>query len=172
MKNEKLLQTVLEDLHKSTLAIPVLDGYHVIDGVSDAIMVAKSDDESVEQFLEDGKLNEGESFEQRLTKVIHETHNSMKENGLRKTNLKHLRDYESKLFHFHLYLQDNIKNNIQVRQVNAYFLEPEANVFYELSLAAPPLLLKDINDNVTENILERLLPLLKNVKYNTKNPLK
>lgn len=171
-KKDKLLNEILETLHKSLIAVPVLNGYNVIKEKTDALIVAKSMDNSVEQFLEDGKLEKDETFEQRLKKVIKETEKSMVDSGLQEKELEYLGSFDNDFFHFELYLQDNIKDDIQIRQVNAYFLEPGSKYFYELSLAAPPLYLKDINDHVTKNILSRLEPVLRQVQYNTDSPIK
>ena len=175
MKNESkeiLLNSILENLHKSTLSIPVLEGYKVSDQKTGAIMVAIDKDHSVEQFLEDGPMNENESFEDRIEKVIKETQTSMIMNGLQNEELKLLGDLKTKLFHFRLYLQDNIQKDVQIRQINAYFIEPESNYFYELSLAAPPLKIYDINDFVTDNLMHLIKPILKNIRYNENNPIK
>ena len=171
-KKDKLLNEILDTLHKSLIAVPVIKGYKVITEATDALIVAKSMDNSVEQFLEDGKLDKDESFEQRLKKVLKETQKSMVDSGLKEKELEYLGAFDNQFFHFELYIQDNIKDDIQIRQVNAYFLEPGSNYFYELSLAAPPIYTKDINDQVTKNILSRLEPVLKQVQYNTDSPIK
>ena len=168
---EILLNEILKDLHKSTLSIPVLNGYKVLENPKGAIMVAESDDHSVEQFLEDGKLAKGETFEKRLKKVLKETQKSMVDSGLENRELEYLGELETDLFTFQLYLQDNIMGEKQVRQINAYFLEPESKYFYEITLAAPPLYVKDMNDQVSENIYSRIKPILTHIKYNENNPI-
>lgn len=171
-ENEKLLNTVLQDLHKSTLAIPVLKEYKVLNEKTGALLVAKSEDNSVEQYLEDGQLEENETFKDRLKKVLKETKQSMKKYGFEEKDLKYIETFKGKLFKYELYLQDNIKNNIIVRQINAYFVEPESRYFYEITLSAPAMPLSMVNENVTDNIYARLKVILTNVKYNDKNPLK
>ena len=171
-KKEKLLKEILETLHKSTIAVPVINGYEVIKEQTDALIVAKSMDNSIEQFLEDGKLEEDETFEERLEKVLKETKKSMVDSGLEEKDLVHFGSFDNPFFHFEVYIQDNIKGDIQIRQMNAYFIEPGTRYFYEISLAAPPLNLKDINDQVTKNIYSLLEPILRQVQYNSDSPIK
>ena len=171
-EKDKLLNNILDDLHKATLAIPVLDGYEIQDDSMGAIFIAKSKDNSVIQYLEDGKLEEGEEFEERLKKVLTETEKAITDTGFRATELKFIENFDTKLFKYKLYLQDNVVGNVLIRQVNAYFIEPESRYFYEIILAAPPVNKEDENDNITNNILSRLKVILNNVKYNEENPLK
>ena len=169
-ENEELLERLLQNLHKSTLAIPILKEYQVIPETTNAIFIAKSQDESIQQYLEDGQLEEDETFEQRIDKVLQETQSSMIENGFENKGLEYLGTFRNFPFEFKLYLQDNIKEEKQIRQINAYFIEPESNYFYEVTLAAPPMYAKDVNDNVTKNILGRLRFILGNIKYNESCP--
>lgn len=170
-EKEILLNDILDNLHKSTLAIPVPDGYKIQEDSMGAIFTAKSDDNSFMQYLEDGQLDDDETFEARLKKVINETEKSIVESGFRNNELKFLKDIDTELFNFKLYLQDNVVGNVLIRQVNAYFIEPESRYFYEICLAAPPIDKSDTNDNITKNILYRLEYVLNNIKYNEERPL-
>ena len=130
-KKDKLLNEILETLHKSLIAVPIIKGYRVITEKTDALIVAKDMENSVEQFLEDGKLDKDETFEDRLEKVLKQTKKSMVANGLQEKELEHFGSYDNKLFHFEIYIQDTIKDDIQIRQLNAYFIEPDSKYFYE-----------------------------------------
>lgn len=171
-EKEKLLNEILYKLHKTTLAVPILKEYEIQEDSKGAIFIAKSKDNSVIQFLEDGKLTDNENFEERLNKVLVETEKSITDFGFRATQLKFIEDYKSDLFNFKLYLQDNVVGNTLIRQINAYFIEPENKYFYEIILAAPPINKSDENENITKNILHRLKVILKDVKYNEENPFK
>ena len=170
-EKEQLFNEIIENLHKATLAIPILDGYELIRENTGAIFAAKSKDHSVEQYLEDGHLFEEETFEGRINKVIEETNEAITNLGFRNNELLFLEDYNTDLLNFKLYLQDNVVGNTVIRQINAYFIEPESRYFYEITLSAPPILKIDINDNVTNNIKERLLFILNNIRYNDENPI-
>lgn len=170
-KRDKIIEQIMKELHKSTLSIPVLQGYELVDN-TDAIFVAKSKDNSVEQYLEDGKLLDAETFDDRIQKVINETKSAMKNSGLKDTKIIYLGNVNTDLFDFKIYVQDNILGDKQIRQLNAYFVEPESNYFYQISLAAPPMYTKDINYNVVKNIFSRLRLILNNIKYNEEAPIK
>ncbi len=172
INNEELLNNVIDNLHKLTLAIPILNEYKEIPIETNAIMTAESEDHSIEQFLEDGKLEENESFQNRLQKVLKETQEEMERLGFEKKELKYLETFKGNLFEYELYLQDSIKDKKQVRQINAYFLEPEGRYFYEVTLSAPPMPASMVNDFVTTNIYQRLKIILTNIKYNEQNPIK
>lgn len=170
-ENEELLEAVLKDLHKSTLAIPVLEEYKVIEEDSDAIFIAVSPDNSVEQYLEDGQLEENETFDQRLKKVLEETKESMKSYGLLEKDFVYLGEIKNPPFDFRLFLQDNIKDGMIVRQINAYFIEPESRYFYEITLSAPQMVLETVNEFVLKNLYDRMRFIVTNIKYNDSCPL-
>ena len=169
-KKEIILGKILNNLHKATLKIPILEGYEQIKTKTNALIVAVSKDNSVMQYIEDGKLDEQETFENRLNKVINETEKSIKENGLREKPLIFIKNLSSDILTFKLYQQDNIVGNTIIRQINAYFIEPESKYFYEISLSAPPIERNKINDYITENIIERIKEILLNITYNDTNP--
>jgi len=154
-----------EVVNKSILSIPILNGYKLLDIKTGALFVAKSDDGSVEQYIEEGKLGAEETFDERLKNVLTTT-KSILETKYEKKDIIHLQDYNTDILSFTLYLQDNTKGIKTIRQINAYFKEPKTNYFYEITLSAPPLLTMDLNDNVTNNIYNRLLIILNNIKYN------
>ena len=163
-----LIDEVLEKIHKQTIDVPILNEYEMQTDSKGAIFIAKSKDNSVIQFLEDGKLMDDENFDERLEKVLLETEKAIVDCGLRTTQLKFIENYSSDLFNFKLYLQDNTVGNTLIRQINAYFIDPESKYFYEITLAAPPINRSDENENITKNILDRLKIILKNVKYSEK----
>lgn len=171
-ENEKLLDEIIKELHRSTLAIPVLSEYKLIDeDLENALFIAVSPDQSIEQYLEDGQLEDDETFERRLNKVIQETQKSMVSNGLTNKELVYLGTIKNNPFEFKLFLQDNIKDNKYVRQINAYFIEPESRFFYEITLAAPPLDKEHANEFVVKNLYDRMRFITMNVKYNEKCPI-
>ena len=167
MKNqEQIIKELMNNLHKATLKIPILKGYEIDEKQKQALMVAKAKDHSVEQYLEDGKLNENETVQDRIKKVITEAEQEMQKMGLKESKITFLEEFKSDILQFYLYLQDNITENKQIRQINAYFIEPESKYFYQITLATPPMLKTDINDIVTNNILTKIKFILKNIQYN------
>lgn len=144
--------------------IPILEGYNLIENPPRALFIAKAEDNSTEQYIEEGKLRNNESYTERLDNIIHTTEEMLEYNNFQKTKLLFIKDYETELLKFKIYLQDNIKDNQCIRQLNAYFIDPKSNYIYQIILSAPPLNINDINDNVLKNIYRRLSTILNNIK--------
>lgn len=169
-KKEELLQKILNNLHRATLKIPELKGYKKIESDSSTILIAKSDDNAILQFLEDGKLEDNETFDNRIEKVLIETQKAMQDNGFRNQEIILLENMKTDKFDFQIFLQDNIVGNTQIRQINAYFIEPESRYFYEITISAPPLERKYVNQSVLNKLYEQLSFVLHNLDYNDQIP--
>ena len=81
-------------------------------------------------------------------------------------------------FKFTIYIQDYIINNPTpraIRQINAYFVEPQYNKFYQLSLSTGPIALPsevykagiiDLeSDLITKELVEMMDIIISNIKY-------
>ena len=148
------------------LQIPILEGYQIVDIPTRALFIARSNDNSTEQYIEEGRLKVDETFNERLENIIKTTENLFEKNNYQKQPLSFIKEYETDKLKFQLYMQDNIRDNTVIRQINAYFLEPQTNYLYQIVLSAPELNIEDLNDNVTKRIYYKLTTILDNIKYN------
>ena len=171
-EKDKLIKDIFDITKKNLLLVPILNNYEVIknDNNDAIIFTAKAKDNSIQQFLCDGVIKEDETLDKRIEKVIKETEEKMKKNGFLNPQMDFLSTFNTKLFKFRLYLQDMIKGDKIIRQVNAYFVEPNNNYFYEICLSAPPMSLKVANEAVMKNLITMLTIILQNIKYND-NPM-
>lgn len=83
-------------------------------------------------------------------------------------NLIFNEEYNTTILKFKIYLQNNIKDNRLVKQVNAYFLEPEENYVYQISIITPTFdknISKENDDKITNDITLLLKDILDNIKY-------
>ena len=169
-EKETLTTKITKEIHKHSLKIPTLKGYSIVKSQNDSvILLAKAEDNSILEFIEDKKLKDNENFEERVKEIIEETKNILQENGFTATST-FLKDYQGKTLNFKLYKLDNILENKQVRQINAYFIEPESKFVYLIALASPPLKKDDVNDFVTQNLMQRIEEVLLNIEYNDQRP--
>ena len=130
-------------------------------------------------------MNPNETFEQRINLVEKNTLNFMKSHSSlnNEQNLFFYKDYSNGIFNYKIYVQDfivNVQNTTKViRQLNAYFIEPKFNDFYQLTIASPALqmpteILKlgvvDIaSDQITQSLDNLLKLLMDNLKYKDDN---
>lgn len=152
--------------YNGNFRIPILDGYSLVDNPVKALFVAKAEDNSTEQYIEEGKLRDNESYSERLQNIIQTQESLQESHNFQKSPFLFIKDYETDILKFKIYLQDNVREGQCIRQLNAYFLDPKSNFIYQIVLSAPPLNIKDINDNVLKNIYRRLSTILNNIKYN------
>ena len=156
------------------LLIPILEGFKIVkqdifSKDSNSFFVAMKNN-TIEQFQTDGELNENESFEQRIDKVIKDIKDSVKNNELYKGNndyIVYYKNYDNNFFDFKIYVQDILvgsKDDLKfIRQMNAFFVEGIGNEFCQLSLAAGQYkvsdkykLLKDIKEYSKDEIIKGL----------------
>ena len=161
------------------LSIPLLDDFILVqknltDPNNNVIFVAVKNN-TLEQFLGDGALKENESFNERLEQVINQMKEEVKGNELYEGNndfLIYYKNYENDFFDFRIFAQDILtgtKDNLNfIRQLSAFFLEPQTNEFYQITMAAGQYvksnkfkLLKDIK-NIEKD--ELIIGLEKNLK--------
>ena len=169
------------------LSVPVLDDFVLVqknltDRNNSVIFVAIKNN-TIEQFLGDGALEPKESFDSRIEKVINQMKEQVKDNPLYEGNDEYLvyyKNYDNDYFDFRIYVQDVLtgtKDSLRfVRQMSAFFVEPQGNEFYQISMAAGQYvksnkfkLLKDIKDYEKDDInkgLEKALKvIMDNIKY-------
>lgn len=168
-KKDILLNQVLKNIPKKALKVPIPDNYHIINTDNNnefLIMIAKSDENSILQYLIDGKLENQESFEMHVEKVIEDTKKEMKDS----TNIEFIEDYETNLFRFKLYIQNIEIKDLIIKQINAYFIEPESNFFYQVSLSSPPFEKNKINQEITDTLKDLIKKILSGIQYNKEIP--
>lgn len=176
MEDLKFVERLNEASFLQNILVPILDGFTEIKAEG-MVFLAKSKENYLEQLLTEGFLSSNETFDDRLKKVLDETINSMKSANCDnpEKNLKFIEDYENENFKYKVYLQDIIVNNKIVRQLNAYFLDEETNVFYEIALSTCPfdlnsnVILLDFNledDEITKNLYNSFKLLLDLIKHN------
>ena len=178
MKAEDFAKKLNEHAYLQDILVPILDGFQIIPNPG-TIFTAVSKEHYIQQFLVDGKLNEGESFQNRLNHVLDETKKAMKESKLENPddNLKFFKEYSNVDFQFSVYLQDNILSKKWIRQFNIYFVDSRTKAFYEISFSSRPFtvpnnsLKKEIDldhDLVTAGMVSSIQQIMANVKYKEK----
>lgn len=166
-------------VHAEKLNIPILTGFKVEESnIPSVILIAKNEG-IMEQLVSDGFIDE--PFIDRVNLVINNTKDFMKKTGCDNPDDSFIfyKDYSNGIFDYKLYFCDIIKDNKVVRQLNAYFIEPEMHDFYQLSLSVnafslPTTMLKvgkiDLeNDKITKMISNLMKILLDNLDYKKKS---
>lgn len=162
------------------LFIPVLDG--LVEQKSDEpqnLLIATCDG-LVEQLVCDGDMGE-ELFIDRINNIINNTKKFMEENGCENVDnsFAFYKDYSNGIFNFKVYIQDLIiptsEEIKKFRTFIAFFVDPETNAFYQLSIGAGPFAYSDEqlklgefdlnNDMVTIGLNDSLNVLMDNIKY-------
>ena len=166
--------------HSDQLFIPMLDGL-VQQNIDDPnnILVAVGNG-FIEQLVLDGPM-EDDTFVDRVNLVIENTKIFMNENACKNVDNSILfyKNYNNGVFEFKIYIQDLIipvDDEIKVfRNFLAFFVEPEMNDFYQLSIGSGPFIypteqlklgvidLKE--DQITIALNDLLNILLDNIKY-------
>ena len=164
---EKLVKDLNQLEYLNHVKVPILDGFHVVPNEG-TLFTAISDVNYIQQFLCDGILDENDSFEEHVTKVMKDIERTMKSAGLEDVdnNIHFLKDYRTKSFTFKVYILDNIAKGKVIRQFNMFFLDPKYRSFYQLSLATSPYPIKDLDyvrEELTMNILTTINNLMDNV---------
>jgi hypothetical protein len=161
------------------LFIPILDGFKETPDTNKEHLVAVNGN-MLEQFFTDKILDEGETFEGRISEIQNETIESLPNKELYEgESFKFLEDYETELFKFKVYAQDILVGSKEklyfVRQLNAYFMNPLNNELNLISLAAGRYevtedhrLLKDIDNLQEDEIIKPLRKSLEVIMNSTK----
>ena len=184
--SEETIINIVKKINKQKevdiLSVPIVDDFRLeIIHSNNIIFHAVGTDKSSETLICDGKLNNDESFEDRLQKVISETIEANINNGIENSE-KSVYFYTKIIdtLEFYIYFIDYIKlvgsQKRVIRQINAYFLEPVYNNFYQLSLNTAPFLLPtkimkigenfDLDkDSITKSLVNTLMKIIKNIEY-------
>jgi len=186
-KIEKLVSfadklNTVESVNK--LEIPILDDFTIVEDNKidkNIIFVATDGKGSLEQLISDGSLVDDETLEDHIEKVISDIAKEIDKKPLYKGEkfLNYCGKYTNKDFTFEIYAQDVILTRDKfIRQLIAFFVEKEDNIFYELTIAQGPFskekypLIKDINkfseDRVNAALEKQLKIILDNLKYKDK----
>lgn len=169
-------------LHAKTLDIPILEGF-IINRNDEKLQTKIIDYTNGQglsmQLLSDGPLKPNESFEERIKLVIDNMNNSLWKLNLLNSekNIFYLKDFEGE-FKFKVYVQDllfNVNDRVSFnRLINAYFVEPKYNDFYQLTVASEGMKYPNENitigkfsdsDELTKELLKKIEYLMENIKY-------
>lgn len=170
MNNQEKAIKIAEELNNDNyteLSIPILGGFTIEKtDHPNIVFIAKNKDNFMEQFLRDTKLEENEKFDTHLQHVLIETKNAMKENNIKNPE-KNLLFYKT-IGKYKLYIQNNILDNIIVKQMNTYLVDSN-NVFYQISIITPPMLLDPPmtikqDTNLNESLFEMMKTIVTNIK--------
>lgn len=166
-------------LHAEVLNIPLLNGFNVKENNNPQVILLAMHEKMpmLEQVIGDGSLVQGETFEDRIDKVINVTTDFMTNQGYvdSKKNYFYYKDLNNGTFNFKVYVQDMIINNKITRSINAFFVEPRFNDFYQISLSLghfpyPTKMLKVgmvdlVNDQITKMLIDGMDVILNNFAY-------
>ena len=172
----------------NNLDIPILDGFKVlkneIDSESNIIFVAGKGN-TIEQFLTEGTIDETVKLEDKIKEIEKLLDKQVKNNPLYKNKdyIKRYKKYNNGTFDFDIYVQDIIAGTSTstsfVRQLNAYFIEPQGREFCQVAVSAGRYkvsdsfkLINDINkleeDIIIKELDKALITILSNLKYKNK----
>ena len=159
-------------------SVPILDNFEIIkrDLKSNVFFLAKYNN-STEIFLSDGPLKEEEDLNKRISSIVNNTNDYLKNNNYGSYQA-YYKDYNVNNFNFKLVLQDMYayKNNelVAIKSINAYFVSENREV-YLITLSSGPYSLKEseqlnnlknISDDIVYSSLEKgMYLILNNIKY-------
>lgn len=168
-------------LHAEQLAIPLLNNFNVTQSKNPQIVFMSSAEAFVYQVVSDGPLRIGETFDDRVNLVVRNTTEYMRQQNMDDVDKSFFfyKDYKNDTFSFKIYVQDLIlmmdSQKKVIRQLNAYFVEPKFNDFYQITVSAGPFpmptqMLKlgtvDLaNDKITQILDTMMNNVLSNFKY-------
>lgn len=153
----------------SNVRVPILDGFEIVPNEG-TLFTAVNGVNYIEQFLTDGILAESESLESHSKKVMKDIENTMTQAGLEdvSNNIHFIKDYKNKDFTFKVYVQDNIGKGKIIRQFSIFFIDPDYNSFYQISLATCPYPVDQmdyVREELTVNMLTTINNLMDNVGH-------
>ena len=165
----KMAEKMNENEFLSNVKVPILDGFKIVPNEG-TLFTAISSVNYIEQFLTDGILKDGDTFEKHVDSVMNDIRKTMREAGLEEVdeNVHFLKDYHTSKFDFKVYVQDNIGKGKIIRQFNLFFVDPDYNSFYQISFATCPYPVEEmdyVREELTVNILTTLNNLMDNVGH-------
>ena len=150
---------------------------NINDGHNPHLIISYSNNKGmIESLTGDGALNKDETFEDRIKLVTSSTVNFCQTISNKNTekNLYFLKDYKA-IFDFKVYVHDILmEGNKYIKTIYAYFVDPEMNDFYQLSLSAgvfdyDPNKTEfgklDENDEVYKILIDNVELIMDNIKY-------
>lgn len=171
----------------SILAVPIINDAMIVEQNNRQTILIAQSRIFMEQLVADGAFSEGETFEDRVNLVVNNTINGLKSQGFANAdkNYFYYKDYSNSLFKFKIYVQDmifNVPDNVEqklvtkvMRSINAFFVEPKKNQFYQLSLNSMPFNMPtehlkvgkvDLeNDKITSIMLDTLYAIMDGIEY-------
>lgn len=178
----KLAKNLNNKLEASIMNVPVLEGFNIMKNTTseNIVFAAISENHYIEQLIADAHLKEDETLDSKVEESIKTTEEYMAKAKLSQStkNFIFLKEYNG-TFKFKIYIQDYIINNPTpraIRQINAYFVEPQYNKFYQLSLSTAPITIPsetykpgkiDLeSDLITKDLVEMMDVIISNIKYN------
>ena len=176
-----MAQTLNFRLHAEQFSIPMLQNFKIEETQDPQIVFNATDGMFIQQLVSDGTMRMNETLEQRIDLVVKNTINFMKKySKLNNDNsLFYYKDYSNGIFNYKVYVQDFIieVDNVKkiIRQMNAYFIEPNFRDFYQLTISSPALQMPTeilrlgvvdlINDQITRSIDNILNQVMSNMSY-------
>lgn len=176
-----MAQTLNFRLHAEQFSIPMLQNFKIEETQDPQIVFNATDGMFIQQLVSDGTMRTNETLEQRIDLVVKNTINFMKKySQLNNDNsLFYYKDYSNGIFNYKVYVQDFIieVDNVKkiIRQMNAYFIEPNFRDFYQLTISSPALQMPTeilklgvvdlINDQITRSIDNILNQVMSNMSY-------
>lgn len=149
----------------NNIQVPILDGFNVIPS-EETLFTAVNNESFMEQFILEGKLDNNETFDDRLAKVIAETKEAMKGANLVDVdnNLIFHKDYSNNGLDFKVYIQNNIINEKIIKQYNIYFVDNKSLVFYEVTFSSCPYGINDNLDEIASNMEKTIDNIMNKIK--------
>lgn len=177
----QLAKSLNNKLEASIMNVPVLEGFNIMKSTTseNVIFAAISENHYIEQLIADAYLKEDETLDSKIEESIKITEEYMAKAKLTQSdkNFIFLKEFNA-TFKFKVYIQDYMINNPTpraIRQINAYFVEPHYNKFYQLSLSTGPIVLPsevykpgniDLeSDSITKELVEMMDIIISNIKY-------
>ncbi len=171
-------------LHAEQLDIPVINGFTIEkeNTIPNIVFTATYQGSLfIEQLVSDGPMKQNETFEQRINLVVKNAVEAIKQfsSDNNENSMFYYQDYTNNTFNYKVYVVDTIydtKLGKKVsRSLNAFFLEPKFNDFYQFSISSP-LMVMPINklklgvvdletDDLTIKLYEMLKFMMNNLKY-------
>ena len=169
--------------HAKILSVPVMNDFTINtdDGKFVNTILSYSNGSGLnESLISDGSMLPNETFEKRIEMVNGNVIKYLKNLSDKNTesNIFFLKDFNA-TFKFKVYVQDTlieVANELKlIRSLNAYFIEPKYNDFYQLTLSAGtfnyPVENIEVgkyleNDVLTKALIEILEIIMSNLKYN------
>ena len=178
-----MAKTMNYKLHAEQLSIPLLNGFIKEESKDPMVILIAMDNNKMflEQLITDGPMNPNETIDQRINFVNKSLLDYMKDLSQDNTekSIFYYKDYANNVFNYKVYVHDMIVDTNAVKKVirslNAFFIEPRFNDFYQLSISTPPfeipteklkLGVVDLeNDEITKILDGMLNSLMDNLTY-------